>query len=223
MSTSLPSPMNRVTTMMTHLGMSTTPPPSQSRGTTPEPPSHSIEAKTVSGEQSMNPLSNSSLSCNPSNATSNTTSDSTMNHGLRTAETNNCVSSMISANKCTAEATIQDCVEVATRTKALKKNVDIRIRRLERTDFTKGFPAILSQLTDLGDVNEAKFQATFDRIMNLPNLYHVMVGEDVGTGRIACAATLIIEDKFIHGCGRVGHVEDVVVDSNYRGLNLGAR
>jgi hypothetical protein len=33
----------------------------------------------------------------------------------------------------------------------------------------------------------------------------------------------MIEDKFVHGCGRVGHIEDVVVQSGYRGTSLGIR
>lgn len=106
--------------------------------------------------------------------------------------------------------------------KQLKSDARITLRRLEEGDFSKGFPAILSQLTDLGSVDEAAFKRQFARISSSPEVYHCFVGEDVAAGRIACAATLIIEDKFIHGCGRVGHVEDVVVDKNYRGLNLGA-
>lgn len=32
-----------------------------------------------------------------------------------------------------------------------------------------------------------------------------------------------MELKFIRGCGKCGHVEDVVVDASYRGQRLGAR
>ena len=37
---------------------------------------------------------------------------------------------------------------------------------------------------------------------------------------IACI-TVLIEQKFTHQCSRVGHIEDVVTDNNYRGKGLG--
>ena len=41
--------------------------------------------------------------------------------------------------------------------------------------------------------------------------------------QIIATATLVVELKFIRGCGKAGHIEDVVVDSTYRGLRLGLR
>ena len=41
------------------------------------------------------------------------------------------------------------------------------------------------------------------------------------TGKIVATASLILELKFIRGCGKAGHVEDVVVDSGFRGAGLG--
>lgn len=41
------------------------------------------------------------------------------------------------------------------------------------------------------------------------------------TDRIVAAGTLLVEHKFIRACGSVGHVEDIVVDSQQRGKNLG--
>ncbi|KXZ44003.1 hypothetical protein GPECTOR_75g727 [Gonium pectorale] len=50
--------------------------------------------------------------------------------------------------------------------------------------------------------------------------YRTVVIED--GGRIIATAAMVIELKFIRGCGKVGHIEDVVVDPEYRGKRLGA-
>lgn len=48
-----------------------------------------------------------------------------------------------------------------------------------------------------------------------------MVIEDLKKGRIAAAGTIMIERKFIHEAGLVGHIEDIVSHPNYRGKNMG--
>lgn len=53
--------------------------------------------------------------------------------------------------------------------------------------------------------------------------YRIVVIEDMKSGRIVGTATLFKEIKFIRGCAACGHVEDVVVDSGYRGKQLGKR
>lgn len=40
-------------------------------------------------------------------------------------------------------------------------------------------------------------------------------------GKVVACGTLLIEHKFIHDCGKLGHIEDIVVDSEQRGLGLG--
>eukprot|EP00877_Chromochloris_zofingiensis_P002095 jgi/Chrzof1/11887/Cz06g13180.t1 len=47
--------------------------------------------------------------------------------------------------------------------------------------------------------------------------------KDPQTGRVVGAATVVIENKFVHACNKVGHIEDVVVDASARGHNLGKR
>eukprot|EP00878_Enallax_costatus_P031181 GHUV01034075.1.p1 GENE.GHUV01034075.1~~GHUV01034075.1.p1 ORF type:complete len:134 (+),score=26.98 GHUV01034075.1:319-720(+) len=46
---------------------------------------------------------------------------------------------------------------------------------------------------------------------------------DSSTGKLVGTASLIVEKKFIHSCGKVGHIEDVVVDEAARGQKLGQR
>jgi glucosamine-phosphate N-acetyltransferase len=40
-------------------------------------------------------------------------------------------------------------------------------------------------------------------------------------GKIVGTVTLLIETKLIHNMGKVAHIEDVVVDKNYRNNGLG--
>ena len=42
-------------------------------------------------------------------------------------------------------------------------------------------------------------------------------------GRIVASGSLLIERKFIRGCGSCGHIEDVVVDASQRGTGLGKK
>lgn len=51
--------------------------------------------------------------------------------------------------------------------------------------------------------------------------YYITVIEDTRSNKIIGSATLVIESKFIHGCGIRGRLEDVVVDDTYRGKQLG--
>merc|ERR1719443_1454205 len=51
--------------------------------------------------------------------------------------------------------------------------------------------------------------------------YYVIVIEDLENKRVIGAATMVMEKKFIHSCGSVGRLEDVVVSDKYRGRQLG--
>lgn len=162
------------------------------------------------------------------------------------------------------------------------------LRRLEPSDYDKGFPAILSQLTTVGAVSRELFLQRFASMFgtgvscgaharsagtdaatvtgnaagaagsdeeeaerkqhhglteffsssasssspssssssafSIPSSTstNVFVFEDTNKGVVIGAGTLLVENKFIHACGRVGHVEDIVVDKAYRGYKLGA-
>lgn len=51
--------------------------------------------------------------------------------------------------------------------------------------------------------------------------YFTIVIEDVKNKKIVGAGTILVERKFIHANGLVGHIEDIVTHSDYRGLRLG--
>jgi glucosamine-phosphate N-acetyltransferase len=95
-----------------------------------------------------------------------------------------------------------------------------KIRQLQETDYHKGYLQLLSQLTTLGNIEYSNFVATLSHINHNPN-HQIWVITDQDDTKILASGTLIIEPKFIHNCGSVGHIEDIVVSSQARGLGLG--
>ncbi|KAI9143398.1 acyl-CoA N-acyltransferase [Paraphysoderma sedebokerense] len=55
------------------------------------------------------------------------------------------------------------------------------------------------------------------------DIYFPIVIEDVASGTVVAAGTLLAEKKFIRNCGVVGHIEDIVVSETMRGKRLGIR
>ena len=97
---------------------------------------------------------------------------------------------------------------------------DVTFRALNDGDYGRGFCELLGQLTVVGALSEQQFRERLE-MMRASGLIHVVVGECAG--RVVAAATLVVEPKFVHAAGFVGHVEDVVVDKTLRGRKLGER
>ena len=94
------------------------------------------------------------------------------------------------------------------------------IRKLEHGDFNKGYIDVLCQLSEISKnlMSENKFNIF---IGELPTNIHIFVILDSNKNKIVGTGTIIIESKIIHNFGKVGHIEDIVVDSDYRGGGLG--
>ncbi|EGE07836.1 glucosamine 6-phosphate acetyltransferase [Trichophyton equinum CBS 127.97] len=78
------------------------------------------------------------------------------------------------------------------------------LRPLRRSDYQNGFLDVLSVLTKRNDE------------------YYILVICD-GTGRVVGTGSLIVERKFIHAAGLVGHIEDIAIESGQQGKKLGLR
>uniref|UniRef100_A0A0E0K4G9 Glucosamine 6-phosphate N-acetyltransferase n=1 Tax=Oryza punctata TaxID=4537 RepID=A0A0E0K4G9_ORYPU len=101
----------------------------------------------------------------------------------------------------------------------------VQIRRLEVTDHEKGFVDLLSQLSACPDLTASEFAACFADLAALGDDHVILVAEDPAAPerRILATGCLFVERKFLRGGGKVGHVEDVVVDAAARGRGLGIR
>ena len=97
---------------------------------------------------------------------------------------------------------------------------DITIRELQSEDLWNGFLITLDSLRLASNIEKTNARKIFDKIKNNSN--HIIVVALI-ENKVVGAATLLIEPKFIHDGGIVGHIEDVVVDKNYQGQKIGEK
>lgn len=92
------------------------------------------------------------------------------------------------------------------------------ITKLEKVDYHRNFLQLLEQLTtvDLNNITYEDFCKRFDEMETT-----TFVIRNVSVDRIVATGSLLVEKKFIHGLGNVGHIEDVVVDKSYRNMGFG--
>ena len=94
------------------------------------------------------------------------------------------------------------------------------IRKLRKEDLQNGFLTTLDSLKQASNIETKKAEEIFEKINSTPD-YTIAVAEL--EGKVIGATTLLIEQKFIHNGGLVGHIEDVVVDKNHRGQKIGQK
>jgi len=94
------------------------------------------------------------------------------------------------------------------------------IRKLEEKDLIRGFLTTLDALRETSSMNNDKVLEIFKKIKLNPE--HIIIVAEV-KGKIVGTTTLLIEPKFIHQGGVVGHIEDVAVDKNFQGEKIGEK
>jgi len=94
------------------------------------------------------------------------------------------------------------------------------IRELRKEDLWNGFLTTLDSLRQASDIDRNKAEEIFEKINSNPD--HIVAIAELD-GKIVGATTLLIEPKFIHKGGVVGHIEDVVVDNNFQGQKIGEK
>ena len=91
---------------------------------------------------------------------------------------------------------------------------ELKIRELQKKDLQNGFLTTLDSLKQTSNMDKNKAEEVFETINSNPN--HIIVIAELD-GKIVGTTTLLIEPKFIHDGGLVGHIEDVVVEKNVQG------
>ena len=94
------------------------------------------------------------------------------------------------------------------------------IRELKEGDLWNGFLKSLDSLKEASGIDKDKANEIFEKINSNPD--HIIAVAEID-GKIVGSTTLLIESKFIHNGGLVGHIEDVVVDKNYQGQKIGEK
>lgn len=97
---------------------------------------------------------------------------------------------------------------------------DVVIRQLEESDLFNGFLKSLDSLRKASDLEPEKAKKIFHAIKSNPN--HI-VAVAIMDEKVIGSTTLLIEPKFIHSGGLVGHIEDVVVDKDHQKSGVGEK
>lgn len=94
------------------------------------------------------------------------------------------------------------------------------IRELKKEDLWNGFLTSLDSLKEASNIDKNKAELIFEKINSNPD--HIIAVAELD-GKIVGSTTLLIESKFIHNGGLVGHIEDVVVSKDYQGQKIGEK
>ena len=97
---------------------------------------------------------------------------------------------------------------------------DIKIREIIESDIEDGFLESLDNLRNASNLDRTVAREILKKIIS--NQDHIIHVAEID-GKIIGSTTLLIEQKFIHNGGRVGHIEDVVVSKEFEGRGIGMK
>jgi glucosamine-phosphate N-acetyltransferase len=103
-----------------------------------------------------------------------------------------------------------------------RPKINFIVRELEEGDLQKGFFQTLSNLAEVGEISKdlERMERIFKEI-KANTLYKIFVAVK-DDEEVVGLTTLLIEQKFIHNGGKVGHIEDVVTRKEYEGMGIGS-
>ena len=97
---------------------------------------------------------------------------------------------------------------------------EIEIREIRENDLENGFLETLDFLRKASDLDKSQAKEILEKIKQNSNQIIQVAIDDK---KIVGCITLLIEQKFIHDGGLVGHIEDVVVRKDYEGKGIGMK
>ena len=97
---------------------------------------------------------------------------------------------------------------------------ELIIRKIIESDLENGFLESLDSLRKASNLEQSSAKNILKNILKNEN--HIIHVAELD-GEIVGSTTLLIEQKFIHDGGFVGHIEDVVVKKEFEGQEIGMK
>jgi len=97
---------------------------------------------------------------------------------------------------------------------------ELLIRKIIESDLENGFLESLDNLREVSNLEHNSAKSILEGILENEN--HIVHVAELD-GKIVGSTTLLIEQKFIHEGGFVGHIEDVVVKKEFEGQGIGMK
>ena len=97
---------------------------------------------------------------------------------------------------------------------------ELIIREIIESDLENGFLESLDNLRQSSNLEPNSARNILKKILENEN--HIIHVAELN-GKIVGSTTLLIEQKFIHEGGLVGHIEDVVVNKEFEGHGIGMK
>jgi glucosamine-phosphate N-acetyltransferase len=96
---------------------------------------------------------------------------------------------------------------------------EFRYKKFEyfTTKHKKQYIELLSQLTNSPIITDEEF---INKVNEISKIGTIIVCYIRNTDKIIGSGTIIYEPKIIHGGKSVGHIEDIIVDKNYRNKGI---
>ena len=94
---------------------------------------------------------------------------------------------------------------------------ELIIRKIIESDLENGFLESLDNLREVSNLEHNSAKSILEGILENEN--HIVHVAELD-GKIVGSTTLLIEQKFIHEGGFVGHIEDVVVKKEFEGQGI---
>merc|ERR1711939_416885 len=105
-------------------------------------------------------------------------------------------------------------------TRASNVLAGLKVRPLRSDDH--GLFDLLAVLTSSPDMGAGAFERRFAELREHKDTYFIIViTDEKDDKRLVATGTVFTEPKFLRGCSKVGHIEDIAVSKEMQGKGLG--